>query len=334
VDIRRTPVDAVGLTSGVQAIAAGEAHTCALTNQGGVKCWGRNQDGQLGHGTIVDTPMDVVGLASGVQAIATGGQYSCALTKEDAVKCWGDMIVGGLGDGTVERRLTPVDVLGLAGGVKALAAGVYHSCVLTTTGDVKCWGSKRFGELGPGAVGFNFAAIPLDVPLFDTPDAPDTPDTPSGIGSVTIPPGASGSVVSENGQISITFPVQTQALTVTVAGLTDPPVLGDSTLIGQGFTVNASGEDGSPVTNFAQPFTLVVTYADADWQTGGVALETELNLYFWNGEQWRAILPCANCSHDVVSNRITVVLDHLTQFALLANGRSQLYVPLVTHAEH
>ncbi len=150
---RNTPVDVVGLTSGVAAITAGAAHSCAiLAVGGGVKCWGRNLEGQLGDGTKTGrtTPVNVVGLAGGVIAVSGGGLHTCALTATGGVKCWGWNTTGQLGDGTTTDRLTPVDVSGLTGGAAAIDAGGHHTCTLTLSGGVQCWGWNYAGQLGDG----------------------------------------------------------------------------------------------------------------------------------------------------------------------------------------
>jgi alpha-tubulin suppressor-like RCC1 family protein len=162
-ETRLVPVDVMGLTSGVQAISSGYAYTCALTASGGVKCWGLNEDGQLGNGTTDNrlSPIDVMGLTSGVTAISSGYAHTCALTTSGAVRCWGLNADGQLGDGTTETRLSPVDVSGLAGGVAAVDLGSGHTCALTTGGGVKCWGVNWFGQLGDGTTDNRLS--PVDV---------------------------------------------------------------------------------------------------------------------------------------------------------------------------
>ena len=147
----------------VTAIATGSHHTCALTTLGAVKCWGNNQYGSLGDNSTTGrlVPVDVSGLAGGVTAIAAGGSHSCAVTAAGGVKCWGNNEKGSLGDDSTTQRLMPVDVVGLASGIAAVAAGTSHTCALTTAGGVKCWGSNVFGALGDGSN--TQRLVPVDV---------------------------------------------------------------------------------------------------------------------------------------------------------------------------
>ena len=142
-----------GLRSGVTAISTGEAHACALMADGGVLCWGDNDSGQLGDGTTTDqaTPVAVQTLHSGVTAITIGKKHTCALTTGGEVLCWGNNSFGQLGDGAKENKVTPVAVDRLPSGVTAISAGGDHTCALLTTGEVFCWGSNVYGQLGDGA---------------------------------------------------------------------------------------------------------------------------------------------------------------------------------------
>lgn len=149
---RDTPVDVFGLTSGVKAISAGAYSTCAVTSAGAAMCWGSNDSGLLGDGTTTNRnqPTPVSGLGHGVAAVTVGSDHACARTTSGGVKCWGNNDNGQLGDGTIVDRHTPVDVVGLSSGVKAVEAGPGFTCALLTSGSLRCWGANAFGRLGDG----------------------------------------------------------------------------------------------------------------------------------------------------------------------------------------
>ncbi len=160
---RSVPVDVLGLTSGVSAVSAGGAYTCALTDHRGVTCWGDNSFGELGDGSMTNssTPVDVSALTSGVAAISSGQYAASALMVSGGVKCWGDNGQGQLGDGSRTSTSTAVDVSGLASGVVAVSAGGSHTCALTVSGGVKCWGDNDQGQLGDGSR--TSTSTPVDV---------------------------------------------------------------------------------------------------------------------------------------------------------------------------
>lgn len=158
----------VDLGSGRQAtaIAAGLWHTCAILDQGVLKCWGANRSGQLGLGDLSgrgDDPDEMgdhlpaidLGSVSAVTAVATGAYHTCALLATGEVKCWGDdthgqaaMTGAGGGPASMGDALPPVDL-----GQKAvrIAVGAFHSCaVLEPSGQIKCWGANSAGQLGLG----------------------------------------------------------------------------------------------------------------------------------------------------------------------------------------
>jgi alpha-tubulin suppressor-like RCC1 family protein len=152
-------VDLQGTTFGV--IAAGAGHSCVVTSAGGAKCWGLNSAGQLGDGTTVTrlAPTNVSGLTSGIVVVAAGARHSCAITEAGGVKCWGANDFGQLGDGTTMARRSPVGVSGLSGSIVAVVAGYAHTCALTTTGAVKCWGLNNYGQVGDGTTSIRLTPV-------------------------------------------------------------------------------------------------------------------------------------------------------------------------------
>jgi hypothetical protein len=160
---RHTPVDVVGLSSGVKQVSVGVRFSCALMDAGSVKCWGYNGDGQLGPSLPVagsTTPVDITGLESGIAAITVGNGNGCALTTSAGVKCWGDYYFGG-------GNFAVADIAGMTSGITAVSTRATEGnlgpiCAITTVGAVECRGLN----LGNG--GGNGTATAVVVPGLST----------------------------------------------------------------------------------------------------------------------------------------------------------------------
>ena len=152
----------------VKAIAAGEAHSLALTSTGRVLAWGFNATGDLGDGTTTDRHSPVpVALPTGVTVtgIAAGQFHSLAVTSTGGALAWGFNNQGELGNGTMQPSDVPVPVALPAGTtVKAIIAGCEHSLAITGAGHLVAWGFNADGELGNGTTTDSATPVPVTLP--------------------------------------------------------------------------------------------------------------------------------------------------------------------------
>jgi len=146
----------------VVQLATGFAHTCALLDNGAVRCWGDGGYGQLGYGNTDNIGDDEdpaeagdVNVGGTVEQLAAGAYHTCALLDSGAVRCWGFGTDGGLGYGntnTIGDNEDPASAgdVNVGAAVAQLAAGSYHTCALLYTGAIRCWGAGGNGRLGYG----------------------------------------------------------------------------------------------------------------------------------------------------------------------------------------
>jgi cysteine-rich repeat protein len=149
-------------------VAAGPQTTCTIV-QGTVRCWGLNDMGQLGDGTVrkryqstfVNGGLGKVGGITNATAVAVGQNHACAALADGTVNCWGSHASGQLGTNTpVDSAVhfDPVPVFGISKAV-SVTAGRLHSCALLADGTVKCWGANTTGQLGDGTTQLRVAPV-------------------------------------------------------------------------------------------------------------------------------------------------------------------------------
>jgi len=185
------PID-LGSGRTATVVATNGNGACALLDDGTIKCWGSNSNGQAGYGhgqgQIGREPgemgdnLPVVDLGTGKTAtdIAVGDEFTCALLNDSTIKCWGRNTSGQLGYGHTDRLgddpgemgdNLPVVDLGTGKTATAISSGGNKTCALLDDSTVKCWGLNTFGELGygdtsnrgdnPGEMGDNLPVVDL-----------------------------------------------------------------------------------------------------------------------------------------------------------------------------
>ena len=151
--------------------------TCAITDENKMKCWGMNDNGNLGYGDTTrrgdnagemgdNLPYIDLGAGRTVKSAAMGHFSVCAILDNDKVKCWGRNGAGTLGLGDTNQRgdnagemgdALPYVDLGAGRTAKSVTGGLEYFCAILDNDALKCWGNGSWGNLGMGnnnSVGF------------------------------------------------------------------------------------------------------------------------------------------------------------------------------------
>jgi alpha-tubulin suppressor-like RCC1 family protein len=145
-----------GLT--FRSVIPGSVDACGLTTTGDAYCWGQGYDGRLGNGMNTDqsTPARVIGGLEFASLSNGNGNFACGVTPSGSVYCWGQSPNTLTGSNNAGAGAPPA---GLAFESVSVGGSDYsqlrrgpsaHACGLTTAGDLVCWGSNEYGQLGTG----------------------------------------------------------------------------------------------------------------------------------------------------------------------------------------
>lgn len=167
-------VTAAGVPASTR-IATGYSVVCATTTAGDAYCWGDGDEGQAGNGTSAGShaPEPVPALAGTNPIISVGGTHVCAALPNDTIQCWGDARALRLGTsgpdtcpnasaGSIQCATQPIALA--VSPLGRVSAGDEHTCALTPTGQVWCWGANEQGQIG---VAKSPAEVPQRVGTFD-----------------------------------------------------------------------------------------------------------------------------------------------------------------------
>ena len=132
------------------AVSAGREHTCALSAEARLACWGANDRGQLGTGDSAERA-DATWVRTSVRflAVSAGGRHTCAIDEQRALWCWGANDLGQLGDETSQDRRTPA-LANIQGPFTDVSAGGEHTCAVRVATEGLCWGANQAGQGGSG----------------------------------------------------------------------------------------------------------------------------------------------------------------------------------------
>ena len=155
-------INVIDPTPSVVEVASFGDHSCALFDNKKIKCWGRNNYGQLGYGNTNNigdnefaSSQGYVDVGGNVLQVAVGSGHTCALLEDQSIRCWGLNNIGQLflghsrniGDNELPSSTTS---LNFGENIRQLVLGYSSSCVLMESGRVKCWGYNSYGSLGLG----------------------------------------------------------------------------------------------------------------------------------------------------------------------------------------
>lgn len=129
---------------------------CAALSSGTVKCWGSNDNGQMGNNVAPGTPslpVPVINLQDAVQ-VGGGTNQMCAVRRNGSVECWGQNSAGQCGDGTFTSILpqpSPDHAVRGLSNARQVGAGQSFACAVARDGRAYCWGNDGDATLGDGS---------------------------------------------------------------------------------------------------------------------------------------------------------------------------------------